>query len=486
MKNFQPTLKSVREHELPDWYNDAKLGIFIHWALFSVPAFAPIGKGENLKILAKEGWKAYYAHNPYAEWYINTMKIPDSPTQKYHNETFGEDFSYDNFIPMFNKASEKWNPEKWAELFKKAGAKYVVLVTKHHDGFLLWPSEYPHPKRENYHSKRDIIGELTKAVKSRGMKMGLYYSSGLDNTFIELYIKDPVDEFTQTPNSEEYIDMIEAHWKELIDKYEPSILWNDIAYPRDANVAKLFAYFYNKMPDGVINDRWMQVPKFLSKFANTKIGRKIVCWYVKRLFLTKGMETPNPPHCDFTTQEYSTCPHIVEKKWEATRGLGTSFGLNRAEKPEDYLSVEELVRLFVDIVSKNGNLLLNLGPEADGTIPEIQKTRVLGLGKWLEINGEAIYGTRPWIRAEGKTTNGIRVRFTQKAETLYIFLLDIPKKSTVTIESLVVSKESKIRWLGYDVPIDWKQKEDALNIEVPKNLAKSPVYTISITPKPPA
>ena len=483
-ENFQPTLKSVRKHKVPEWFHDAKLGIFIHWSLFSVPAFAPSGKGNNLEILAKEGWSAYYGHNPYAEWYLNTMRIPGSPTQKYHNETYGEDFSYDDFMPIFNEAAQKWNPEEWADLFKKVGARYVVLVTKHHDGFLLWPSDYPHPKKEKYYARRDIVGELTKAVKSRDLRMGLYYSSALDTTFTELYIKDPVDEFSKAPNSEEYIKMNEAHWKELIDKYEPSVLWNDVGYPRDANLAELFAYFYNKIPDGVVNDRWMQVSKFLSKFANTKLGRKIVCWYVKRLFLTKGMVTPNPPHCDFSTPEYSSYSDIVEQKWEANRGLGTSFGYNKAEKPEGYLTVEELVRFFVDIVSKNGNLLLNLGPEADGTIPEIQLNRVLGLGKWLETNGQAIFGTRPWVRAEGITTEGIGVRFTQKLDTLFAILLDSPRQSSITIKSLELAKNAIINWLGHNEKIKWVQKGEDLTFNAPKALEKSPAYAISITPKP--
>jgi alpha-L-fucosidase len=483
-EKFQPNLKSVRKHEVPEWFHDAKLGIFIHWGLFSVPAFAPSGKGNNLEILAKEGWTEYYAHNPYAEWYLNTMKISSSPTQKYHIETYGEDFSYDNFALMFNEASKNWNPDEWADLFKKIGAKYVVLITKHHDGFLLWPSKYPNPKKENFFASRDIVGELTKAVRARGMRMGLYYSAALDWTFTESPIQDVVDEFADAPNTKEYIDLMTSHWQELIDLYKPSILWNDIGYPRDANLAELFAYFYNRIPEGVVNDRWMQVSKFLSKLANTKIGRKIICWYVKRMFLTKGIVTPNPPHCDFTTPEYSSYSDIVEQKWEATRGLGTSFGYNKSENPENYLTVDVLVRFFVDIVSKNGNLLLNLGPVADGTIPEVQKNCVLGLGKWLETNGQAIFETRPWVRAEGITTEGIGVRFTQKAESLFAFLLDAPKESTITIKSLIVAKDAKIKWLGYDESINWVQKGEDLTLDVPKTLEVSPAYAISITPKP--
>ena len=485
MTKFQATLKSVKKHKVPDWFHDAKFGIFIHWGLYSIPAFAPSNKGENLKILAKEGWTAYYAHNPYAEWYLNSMKITDSPTQKYHFKSYGKDFSYEDFAPIFNEAIQDWDPEEWADLFKQMGAKYVVLVTKHLDGFLMWPSKYSNPKKKTYCANRDIVGELTKAVRERGMKMGLYYSSGLDSTFVNLEIKDVVDEFGKAPNSPEYIEMIDSHWKELIDVYKPSILWNDIGYPKDANLYELFAYYYNKVPDGVVNDRWMQVSNILRRLATTKIGRIIICWYVKRMFLTKGIVSPTPPHCDFTTPEYSSYSKIVDKKWETTRGLGTSFGLNRSEKAENYLTVEELVRLFVDVVSKNGNLLLNLGSEANGTIPEVQKIRVLGLGKWLETNGQAVFGTRRWIRAEGKTTEGIEIRFTQKANKLFVFLLDTPKGSAITINSLKLLKKSKVKWLGCDGLIDWIQKGDDLTINVPKTLSKSPVYTLTITPKPP-
>ena len=483
-EKFKPTLKSVEKHKVPKWFHDAKLGIFITWGIYSVPAFAPSGKGENLEILANEGWKAYYTHNPYAEWYINTMKIIESPTYKYHIDTYGVDFSYDDFIPMFNEEIKKWNPEEWADLFKKIGAKYVVLVTKHMDGFLLWPSKYPHPKKENYFASRDIVGELTKAVRARGMRMGLYYCGGIDFKFNDSCIQDVVDEVTHTPNTKEYIDIMKSHWRELIDRYKPSIIWNDVGYPLHANPAELFAYFYNKIAEGVVNDRWMQVSKFLSNFANTKIGRKIVCWYVKRLFLTKGMVTPDPPHCDFSTPEYSSYPDIVKEKWEANRGLGTSFGYNKAEKPEDHLKVEELIRLFIDIVSKNGNLLLNFGPKADGTIPEVQKNCVLGLGKWLDINGPAIYGTRPWTRAEGITTEGIDVRFTQNSETLFAILLDSPSKSSVTIKSLKLFENSIIKWIGYSDEIEWVQKGEDVNITLPPALEKSPAYTISITPNP--
>lgn len=175
---------------------------------------------------------------------------------------------------------------------------------------------------------------------------------------------------------------------------------------------------------------------------------------MKRLFLTKDIVPPIPPHHDFTTPEYSSYTNTVEQKWEATRGLETSFGYNRAEKPEVYLKIEELVRFFVDIVSKNGNFLLNLSPEADGTIPDVQKNCMLGLGKWLETNGQAIFGTRLWARAEGITTEGIEVRFTRKSDSLFALLLDTPRETTITIKSLIVAKDTTLKWFAYDESVD--------------------------------
>ena len=139
--SFEPIKSSIRKHKLPDWFNDAKFGIFIHWGLFSVPAFA--AKELIFGEAAKVGEEYYFKNNPYAEWYLNTLRITGSPTQDYHAREYGKDFSYDNFVPIFNDELEKWDPLEWAELFKSAGARYVVLVTKHHDGFLLWPYAPP-------------------------------------------------------------------------------------------------------------------------------------------------------------------------------------------------------------------------------------------------------------------------------------------------------------------------------------------------------
>lgn len=456
---YEPTLESIRKHPVPGWYHNAKLGIFIHWGLYSVPAWAPL-TGEFGEVVAKEGWIAWFTKNPYAEWYMNSIRIEGSPSYQYHMETYGEDFSYFDFVPLFNEATQGWEPASWAALFKKIGARYVVLTTKHHDGFLLWPSRHPNPKIEGYFSPRDLVGELTEAVRAEGLRMGLYYSGGLDWTFNDTLIQDIGDIPAAIPQGVDYVEYATNHWLELIERYEPSILWNDIAFPAAADLKELFAYYYNRVPDGLVNDRFTQ--RF--EFSDQAIGGSI--------------------HSDFRTPEYASFGEITDFKWEATRGIGYSFGYNRNEGPENYLSVQELVHSFVDIVSKNGNLLLNVGPMADGTIPEMQRERLLGLGRWLEVNGEAIFDTQPWVTAEGSTTEGIPVRFTQRGDSLYAILLGTPRRNRVAIEGLRAGEGTTIHLLGYDSPLSWEQEDGGLAVALPGRLPESPAHTLKITPQP--
>lgn len=250
---FKPDLRSIRKHKCSEWFHDAKFGILVHWGLYSVPGWAPL-TGELMEVVSKWGWEFWFTNNPYAEWYFNSMRIRGSPTHHYHLKIYGEGFSYDRFAQTFNQESKRWNPREWAELFKRAGAQYVVFTVKHHDGFLLWPSDYPNPHKENYCAERDIVGELADAVRNEGMRMGIYYSSGLDWTFNDKVIRDITDLFDAVPQSKEYGEYVYNHWCELIDRYKPSILWSDIAYPI---TGKLYHY-YNTVPDGVINDRWLQ------------------------------------------------------------------------------------------------------------------------------------------------------------------------------------------------------------------------------------
>lgn len=456
---YEPTFESISRHIVPDWYHDAKLGIFIHWGLYSVPAWAP-PTGELSEAVASGEWSKWFTNNPYAEWYMNSIRIKESPSHRYHIETYGPDFAYSDFVPLFNDAVQKWDPGEWAALFKQVGASYVVLTTKHHDGFLLWPSERPNPFLEGYHARRDLVGELAAAVREQGMRMGLYYSGGLDWTFNDTVIRDITDIPVAVPQSQEYVEYANGHWYELIGRYRPAILWNDIAYPAAADLNALFAHYYNAIPDGVINDRFTQSFEF------------------------SDGQVAGSRHYDFRTPEYASMADITDFKWEATRGIGFSFGYNRNEGPEHYLSVQELVHSFVDIVSKNGNLLLNVGPMADGTIPALQRERLEGLGQWLDVNGEAVYGTRPWVRAEGSTGGSLGVRFTQKDDTLYAIVLGHPAGNRVQIEGVRAQEGSTVRLLGSARPASWQNEDGALSIFISEPLAASPACAFAISPLP--
>ena len=442
---YEPNWESIRRHPLPEWFNNAKLGIFIHWGLYSVPAWAP-PSGE----LGKVNFNEWFIKNPYAEWYANTLRIKDSPTYKHHLETYGENYGYYSFAAEFQRDVAKWNPDDWARLFKDAGARYVVLTTKHHDGFTLWPSRVANPRLEpdQRSSKRDLVGELTAAVRGQGLHMGLYYSGGLDWTFEPGPIKTFADLMKTVPQSEEYAKYADAQWRELIERYNPDVLWNDINYPKKGDLLGIMSEYYTKHPDGVVNNRFG------------------VDW------------------TDFTTPEYSKYDKIVEKKWESCRGLGFSFGYNRNEGPEHVLSSEALVRLFVDIVSKNGNLLLNIGPRPDGSISDIQLDRLRALGRWLRTNGDAIFDTHPWIRPSTKTSDGIDVRFTRKGDAAYAILLDKPKGAEVTIQSLFPAENMTVQLLGAPGNLQWTHQEKDVTIALPASLPGEYAWVFRLTPVP--
>jgi alpha-L-fucosidase len=465
---YAPTLESIRHHVAPEWFHDAKLGIFIHWGLYSLPGWAPT-TGSLPEVLASTGWRGWFARNPYAEWYLNSIRLPGSPSAAYHAATYGADFAYEQFAPLFNAAAAAWDPADWAALFAAAGARYVVLTTKHHDGFLLWPSAYPNPFKPGYQTERDVVGELMAAVRAHGLQMGLYYSGGLDWTFDDHVIADIGDLFRAIPQGPEYVAYADAHIRELIDRYAPSVLWNDIGYPAAANLPALFAYYYNSVPAGAVNDRFSQVdPAALA--TEPAAGGPVV--------------PPQPAHFDFRTPEYTSYGEIRSEKWETCRGLGYSFGYNRNEAPEDRLTATEVIRLFVDIVSKNGNLLLNVGPRGDGTIPAEQRERLLTLGQWLVVNGPAIYATRPWVTAEGHTAEGIPVRFTQSPEAVYALLLGTPRGHQVAIESLVLDDEATVALLGHEDPLPWARAGQSVVVTLPDRLADAPAHALRLAPKP--
>jgi alpha-L-fucosidase len=455
----EPTADSVRGHPLPQWYDDAKFGIFIHWSLFSVPAWAPT---THSIIDVGEG-KTPMWNMPYVEFYSNWMKVADSPTWHHHRETYGPNFPYDNFVPEFNQASRKWDPQAWAALFKQAGAQYVVPVSKHHEGFLLWPAKRPNPFKANYVAQRNIIGELAAAVRAEGMRFGVYYSGGFDWTFTGEPIRDMLDSITTVPQSAQYVDYITGHFRDLIEQFQPAVLWNDIGTPGGFDLPGILATYYNAVPDGVVDDRFRRIPGLgpLSPILTRWPFRN---WMIGKLrSAIEGSGGPLDPeasvdvHADFITPEYATFPTIVARKWETTRGLGLGFGYNRSEPEDSYLTVPALVHLFVDAVSKNGNMLLNVGPMADGTIPDIQRDRILGIGAWLAVNGEAIYGTRPWGRAEGvaqaQDGSGIPVRFTRKDVTVYATLLAAPAAQSIILKDVGITSSPRVFLLGSPEPL---------------------------------
>lgn len=436
-QKYEPTLSSLNSHPLPQWYADAKLGIFVHWGLYSVPGWAPL-QHPNHDFISPD----YIKDNPYAEWYYNVMRVPGSPTEAYHREHFGANFSYYDFAPIFDRESRKWNPDQMAQIFKDAGAKYVVLTTKHHDGFNLWPSAVENPNQKNLHSSRDIVNDLTESVRKTGLRMGLYYSGGYDWTFNRGPILAASDYETVKPQNTAYGKYADAQIEELISRYHPSVLWNDIDWPKSGEPLKIIADYYNAVPDGVVDDRY-------------------------------GVS-----HSDFTSPEYAKLEAISPTKWEECRGLGQSFGYNRAEGEAETIAPAELISLLVDIVSKNGNLLLDVGPEADGTIPPVQLERLQALGVWLKQNGEAIYGTRPWARAVGETDQGVSVRFTRKNSTLYATLLGKPQSSTIVVRSVTVRPGSQIILLGEDRPLKWSQQGTDVRVQLPVVLPGNYAYVL--------
>jgi alpha-L-fucosidase len=473
---YDTTLSSVRQHPVPDWYHDAKFGVFIHWTISSVPAFAPIGLGDLHEMTMKHPPEYMFTNNPYAEWYQNSLRIPGSPVHQYHAQTYGADYPYEGFAKAFNQQSRGWDPEAWADLFERAGARYTVLVTKHHDGFLLWPSKTPNPNMPGYHAERDITGELTEAVSKRGIKMGLYYSSALDWSFTQTPIRTAADLLTSGPATMEYTQYVENHWLELIDRYQPWVLWSDIAYPPNYNLPGLFAAYYNRIPEGVVNDRWGQIPTF---FRN-RLGRWILNQLAARMLKSGATAQTQVPHCDYVTTEYTNFLETREKKWESVRGIGNSFAYNQFETADDYLKAPELIRMLVDIVSKNGNLLLNIGPRPDGSIPEPQVEALEGIGRWLSANGEAIYGTRPWVRPGDSTPDGMEVRYTQKRGCLYIIVTNPPSDGKITLKDIPARAGSPVRRLDTGQAVGVSQDGTTLMIELGASVPEIPVYQVEL------
>lgn len=482
---YESTAESVRTHPLPAWYDDAKFGIFIHWSVFSVPAWAPT----THSIIDVGLGKTPMWNMPYVEFYANWMRVPDSPTWRHHRDTYGLDYAYDNFVPQFNEAARRWDPHQWAALFKQAGARYVVPVSKHHEGFLLWHARRANPFKPHYTAERDIIGELAGAVRAEGLRFGVYYSGAFDWTFAPHPMRDLLDSITTVPQQQAYVDYITDHFHDLIDRFAPDVLWNDIGTPGKTDLPALFARYYNAVPDGVVDDRYRRIAGL------GPLAPILTRWPMRNYLMRKltsylgghgGPLDPNAQvdvHCDFLTPEYTVFADIVARKWETTRGMGMGFGYNQAEPTDHYLTLPELVHMLVDTVSKNGNMLLNVGPMADGTIPDIQRDRLTGVGAWLAINGDAIYGSRPWTRAEGvAVADGAEVplRFTSNGGNLYATLLSAPAGRSLLLKDVDVEPAS-VFLLGTDEPLASARRGPDLEVAMPARLPQASVDAAAFT-----
>jgi alpha-L-fucosidase len=440
------------DRQSPPWFDEAKLGIFIHWNAASIPAYAPIMSFEDLMGADPTGAKAW-RRLPFAEAYQNSLAIPGSDTARHHAETYG-DLPYDAFVAQLrDEMIPQWSPEPWADLFARAGARYVVLTTKQDDGFLLWPSETRNPHRERWQAERDVVGELAAAVRAGGMRFGTYYC-GMDWTFGGFPVTNSATMVAGVPQSADYVEYADAHWRELIDRYEPCVLWNDYSYPEDADIAGLFRYYLERVPDGLINNRFDG-----DMLANA----------------------PSEIYSDFVTPEYSV-EGSPDLKWEACRGIGTSFGYNRLETDASYLSATELIHLFVDVVSRGGNLLLNVGPTGRGEIPWAQANRLLALGWWLRTNGGAIYNTRPWDRTAGITGEGFRVHYTTSPDAVHAIVLGTPRRAQVEID-VRLDERTVVTLEGNDHALPWTEAPTGSRITLPEAPDEGPGFALRISPR---
>lgn len=457
---YEPTWESLNQYEVPEWYQDAKFGIFIHWGVSTVTG-GPIRYGQNMY---REGQPLYERHKEkYGGW---------------------KEFGYKDFIPLFKP--EKFDPDEWAELFRKSRARYVVQVATHHDGFAMYDSSVTEWCAAKMGPKRDFVGDLSKAVRKRGMKFGTsshyafcwrFYSyrddfDTVDPRYEGLYLK-PHDR--EDPASPEFLEHWYARTTDIIDKYEPDIMWFDFGWNKpefEPYRQKTGAHYYNK---GI---EW---------------GKDVVLCH-------KGDDSMRQTAVH--DLERGIYEGISERPWMSDTKISQG---NWAYTPDNdsFWSTEWIIHNLVEVVSKNGCLLLNVGPSDKGTITEQETQRLIEVGEWLDVNGEAIFETRPWkIYGEGPTkiepgghneknfpTNfhPNDIRFTSKGNTLYAICLAWPEKE-VTIKSLAQGSEyckgqiNGVRLLGSIDQPGWERNREGLTVKVSKNkpCSHACVFKISI------
>jgi alpha-L-fucosidase len=425
------TLAALRRHRLPAWWSDAKLGIFVHWTPASVAGWAPTDS--HVGELLAEGRHDALAETPYTEWYQNSLRFPGSSVSRHHREVWG-DTPYEEFCDTFRAGLTNWDPQEWARTFAATGARYVVLVTKHHDGYCLWPSEVVNPHRKGWNTGRDVVGELREAVLGEGMRFGVYYSGGLDWTFDDRPIGNLGDMLAAVPGGD-YLSYATAQIRELIRRYRPSVLWNDICWPgRRGSLWPLLTDYYGVVPDGVVNDRWLPIWPIPS-VAGSPAVRRLFDGLNARTSHDAGIVPPKPPYFDVRTPEYAVFDHVPRDPWECVRGIDQSFGYNRNSRPEHHLRRQDLLSMLGDIVAKGGNLLLNVGPRGeDATIPAEQVRALSDLSGWTQADGSSIFASRPWVRPASTTVEGHQLRHWWRDRSLFCHVLSAPEgRSSLTV-----------------------------------------------------
>lgn len=440
-------------YKFPQWFSDAKFGIFIHWGVYSVPAY------KN-------------------EWYSRQMYQKGSSEYKHHVATYGShtEFGYKDFIPMFK--AEKFDAEEWMSLFKKSGAKYVVPVAEHHDGFAMYDSEHNPWNAVKMGPKKDIIGLLKAAAEKEGLIFGLsshrlenawFFNGGMEfpsdvqDTTITLYGRRSEKEVYSDEDGMDFL----AHTHELIDKYKPQLIWFDWTVNKIPNYFnKFMAYYYNSALD------WGK-----EVVVNTKHGY--------------------PTNIQVGDVERGKLNEMRKYPWQTDTSIGKrSWGYINGEINK---TPDQIVHDLIDIVSKNGNLLLNVGPRPDGTITDEQKSVLLAIGEWLSVNGEAIYGTRCWIKSGEGDTKGTAGTFTDNTATQYtcqdirfttngnnLYAISLNWGDEVLIKSLkndIIGNANilNVELLGSKQKIIWKRTDDGLVLKFPSIKPCSIAYSFKIS-----
>jgi alpha-L-fucosidase len=440
--DWKPVLESLDRHKCPEWFKDAKFGMFIDWGPWSVGGWAKPNEGEPM----------------YPDWYEKRMY---GQFREYHEKYWGEDFERDDLLPLFTNSL--YDPEKLTDIARNAGMKYVVPFCKHHGGFCLWPSTFTHRNAEVMGPGRDLIGPLVKACRRKDLNFGFYFSlDEWEYPLIEhdgnMVIRSWAGEILAYETKLEKLasgkmavknfsdDYIIPQAVEFIDMYDPDILWFDGEWDtpvEDLGTYTIVSYFYNNASGRkkvAVNDRFGKVDGVIARSK----------------------------HGDFYTSEYhSMDAGDKAHPWEECRGISQSFGYNWQDTEANVITTQEFVNMFLEIVSEGGNLLLIVNLDGRGALPDIQAQRLESIGQWLKVNGEGIYNTRNYqTPAEGN------VRFTRSKDNQTVYAIStVWPGEALSIKSVIPKKDSRIYMLGDEKPLNWKyDNEKGITIEIPARL----------------